>query len=173
MKTSSRIIGITAVVAALCIAPDVFAKPKEGPQGPEAPGAPGAAKQKGRGKSATRGPSAPQNVAPQARAPQARIQPGGSPQHRQGPIILQPPMPFPPPPRPPHYGHRTVYRSYVSEDSNVAAVQRALKNRGYYSSSIDGDAGPGTRAAIRSFREDNGLGSSSRIDSALLRALGL
>ncbi len=52
-------------------------------------------------------------------------------------------------------------------------MQRELKSRGYYSGAIDGDAGSGTRAGIRSFREDNGLGDSSRIDSTLMSAFGL
>ena len=55
----------------------------------------------------------------------------------------------------------------------MSLVQRALKTRGYYTGPVDGDAGSGTRAAIRGFREDNGLGSSTRIDSTLLGALGL
>lgn len=78
-----------------------------------------------------------------------------------------------PPPPPPRY-HRH-YRDYSSESgsSSVARVQRALKTQGYYSGPVDGDAGSGTRAAIRSFRDDNGLESSSRIDGTLLRALGL
>jgi peptidoglycan hydrolase-like protein with peptidoglycan-binding domain len=58
-------------------------------------------------------------------------------------------------------------------DSSVARVQRALKKRGYYSGPVDGNAGRSTRSAIRSFRTDNGLSSTSRIDGALLRALGL
>jgi peptidoglycan hydrolase-like protein with peptidoglycan-binding domain len=55
----------------------------------------------------------------------------------------------------------------------VLTVQSALKTRGYYTGSLDGVAGSGTRAAIRGFREDNGLEVSSRIDAPLLRALGL
>lgn len=55
----------------------------------------------------------------------------------------------------------------------MSLVQRALKTRGYYTGPVDGDAGSGTRGAIRGFREDNGLGSSTRIDSTLLGALGL
>ncbi len=78
-----------------------------------------------------------------------------------------------PPPRPPYYGHRRHYSDVSSGSSTVARVQRALRSQGYYRGSIDGDAGPGTRGAIRSFREDHGLGSSTRIDGSLLRALGL
>ena len=52
-------------------------------------------------------------------------------------------------------------------------VQRALKRRGYYSGSIDGDIGPGSRSAIRSFQSDRGLAVTGRIDSALLRSLGI
>jgi peptidoglycan hydrolase-like protein with peptidoglycan-binding domain len=78
-----------------------------------------------------------------------------------------------PPPPPPDY-HRRHYRSSSNAgDSSVARVQSALRKRGYYSGAIDGDAGRGTRAAIRSFREENGLGSSTGIDRTLLRALGL
>jgi membrane-bound lytic murein transglycosylase B len=71
--------------------------------------------------------------------------------------------------------HHRYYRrsSSSSSDSTVSRVQRALKSRGYYSGAVDGDAGSGTRAAIRGFREDNGLGSSTRIDGTLMSALGL
>ena len=78
-----------------------------------------------------------------------------------------------PPPPPPHYSRHHRYYSSDSGSSTVSRVQRALKSRGYYSGAVDGDAGSGTRGAIRGFREDNGLGSSTRIDSALLGALGL
>lgn len=57
--------------------------------------------------------------------------------------------------------------------SIVTQVQRALKQRGYYSGPVDGDAGGGTRAAIRGFRREKGMGSSTRIDGALVRALGI
>jgi hypothetical protein len=81
------------------------------------------------------------------------------------PIVI----PIPVPPRPPsaHYRH-----NYTGE-STVAQVQRAVKKLGYYAGPVDGDAGRGTRSAIASFRYDNGLGSSTRIDSGLMRALGL
>ena len=78
-----------------------------------------------------------------------------------------------PPPPPDYYHHRHYRSSSNAGDSSVTQVQSALKKRGYYSGAIDGDAGSGTRAAIRGFREDNGLMSSTRIDGTLLRALGL
>ena len=52
-------------------------------------------------------------------------------------------------------------------------VQRALKRRGYYAGAIDGDIGPGSRSAIRAFQADRGLRVTGRIDSTLLRSLGI
>ena len=86
-----------------------------------------------------------------------------------GRIVLPSPD-APPPSRTPHRGYRT---SRDAGDSNVASVQRVLKRRGYYSGPVDGEAGGGTGRAIRGFRSENGLGSSTRIDGPLLSALGL
>ena len=86
-----------------------------------------------------------------------------------GRIVLPPPD-APPAPRYPRRGYRSPSDA---GDSNVASVQRVLKRRGYYSGPVDGDAGSGTTRAIRSFRSENGLGFSTRIDGPLLRALGL
>lgn len=72
--------------------------------------------------------------------------------------------------RPTYYTSR-VYRGSVVDDSLAADVQRALKRRGYYYGSVDGDIGSGSRAAIRSYQRDHGLSISGRIDSALLRSL--
>jgi hypothetical protein len=69
-----------------------------------------------------------------------------------------------------------VYRGYqVDSGSDTIAmdVQRALRRRGYYHSSIDGDIGPGTRQAIRSYQIKNRLPVTGRIDSSLLRSLDL
>src|ERR1043166_2248913 len=82
-----------------------------------------------------------------------------------GRVELRAPEP-PPPPRGRHY-RSAAYAG----DSMVAQVQRALKARGFYGGPVDGDAGAGTRAAIRSFRREHGLGDSTRIDGALLHAL--
>jgi peptidoglycan hydrolase-like protein with peptidoglycan-binding domain len=58
-------------------------------------------------------------------------------------------------------------------DTTVASVQRALKKLGYFSGTVDGYSGRTTRAAIRVFREENGLPASTGIDRELLHALGL
>lgn len=187
MKTPFHRPIIAAVVAALCIAPAAFAKkPKDDEQNSGPPGAPGGSgKHQKQGKSGEQRaavpggvmPQGPGGTAPQGRGGSVSRGPGGS--GSQGPgrpgipgLRIVVPPPFPPPP-PPHY-QRSYRRSSSSvEDSTVVSVQRSLKQRGYYSGSIDGDAGSGTRAAIRGFREDNGMAPVSVIDSALLRALGL
>ena len=79
---------------------------------------------------------------------------------------------------PTYYSRSTVYRGVprdsVSESDNLAAeVQRALKRRGYYNGGIDGDIGPASRSAIRSYQEDRGLSVTGRIDRSLLNALGI
>lgn len=73
---------------------------------------------------------------------------------------------------------RTTYRysyrdSSSSSDDLTVDVQRALARRGYYRGSIDGDIGPGTRAAIRSYQYTRGLEVTGRIDGTLLRSLGV
>jgi len=67
---------------------------------------------------------------------------------------------------------RTSYSPSYGDDLAVD-VQRALARRGYYRGGIDGDVGPGTRAAIRSYQYERGLTVTGRIDGSLLRSLGL
>lgn len=62
--------------------------------------------------------------------------------------------------------------SYYSDDL-AADVQRELRRRGYYYGEIDGDVGPGTRAAIRAYQADRGFVVTGRIDRNLVRALGV
>jgi Putative peptidoglycan binding domain len=50
-------------------------------------------------------------------------------------------------------------------------VQRDLARQGYYHGPIDGEIGPGSRAAIRAYQSDHGLEVTGRIDNALLRSL--
>ncbi len=64
-----------------------------------------------------------------------------------------------------------VGRSY--SDSLAIDVQRELRRRGYYRGSIDGDIGPGSRAAIRAYQRERGLSATGRIDTSLLRSLGI
>jgi hypothetical protein len=64
-----------------------------------------------------------------------------------------------------------VYYGY-GEDVAVA-VQRRLARAGYYRGPLDGEIGPGTRAAIRAYQIDNGLAPTARINGALLDSLGL
>lgn len=69
------------------------------------------------------------------------------------------------------YRGQQVYGSY--SDSLAVDVQRELRRRGYYRGSLDGDIGPGSRAAIRAYQYDRGLSATGRIDSSLLRSLGI
>jgi hypothetical protein len=63
-------------------------------------------------------------------------------------------------------------RGYAdSRDDLGASVQRALARRGYYRGPIDGDIGPGSRAAIRDYQADRGLPISGRIDRRLIDSL--
>jgi His-Xaa-Ser repeat protein HxsA len=59
------------------------------------------------------------------------------------------------------------------DDDLAVDVQRALARRGLYRGAIDGDVGPGTRAAIREYQYQNRLEVTGRIDRSLLRALGI
>ncbi|MGI8602506.1 MAG: peptidoglycan-binding protein [Verrucomicrobiales bacterium] len=52
-------------------------------------------------------------------------------------------------------------------------VQRCLQREGYYRGPIDGAIGPGTSRAIIRFQTDRGLRATGRIDSELLRLLGV
>ena len=69
------------------------------------------------------------------------------------------------------YRGREAYGSY--SDSLSVDVQRELRRRGYYRGPIDGDIGPGSRAAIRAYQYDRGLSATGRIDRSLLRSLGI
>ncbi len=75
-----------------------------------------------------------------------------------------------PAPRTSYYERRTEVYPTRSLGSDV---QSALRRRGYYNGPIDGDLGPGSRAAIRDFQFARGLTPTGRVDSTLLRALGI
>jgi hypothetical protein len=73
---------------------------------------------------------------------------------------------------PRYYSSPRVYRSSTAASLEYD-VQRELKRRGYYSGPLDGDIGPGSRNAIRAYQADRGLSVTGRIDSRLLRSLGI
>lgn len=50
-----------------------------------------------------------------------------------------------------------VYRTPSGFEVPSMDLQRALKNAGYYKGNVDGKIGSGTKDAIRSFQQDNGL----------------
>lgn len=70
------------------------------------------------------------------------------------------------------YSRSVISGGYADEDVAID-VQRALSKRGYYRGGIDGEVGPGTRAAIRQYQYDRRLEVTGRIDRSLLRSLGL
>lgn len=70
--------------------------------------------------------------------------------------------------------HETIL--YNLDVQKLKNVQNILKKKGYYNGKIDGVRGPKTTAAIKKFREHEGLGEAEaddEIDAALLDALGL
>ncbi len=52
--------------------------------------------------------------------------------------------------------------------SNVKTVQKLLKKLGYYSGSIDGDYGNGTKNAVKAFQKRNGLTANGKVNSKTL-----
>lgn len=68
---------------------------------------------------------------------------------------------------------RPVVTSYEASDALVTDVQRALARRGFYRGGIDGNAGPETRSAIRSYQSSHAMAVTGRINGPLLGALGL
>ncbi len=66
----------------------------------------------------------------------------------------------------------TVY-SQGSTGKTVSQIQTALKNRGYYTGSIDGIFGKKTTAAVKSFQKANGLVVDGVVGSKTAKALGI
>ena len=55
--------------------------------------------------------------------------------------------------------------------SAVKKVQQRLKKLGYYSGSIDGDYGNGTKTAVTNFQKRNGLNANGKVNSKTLAKL--
>ncbi len=60
-----------------------------------------------------------------------------------------------------------------SRGSDVKEVQRRLKQWGYYTGSVDGVFGTGTRSAVISFQKKNGLTADGVVGKATYKALGM
>ena len=50
-------------------------------------------------------------------------------------------------------------------------MQKRLKSLGYYSGSIDGDYGNGTKTAVKNFQKRNGLKETGKVNSDTLKKL--
>lgn len=60
-----------------------------------------------------------------------------------------------------------------SRGDDVVALQKKLRNWGYYSGSVDGIFGSGTERAVRYFQRRNGLTADGVVGPATAKALGL
>ncbi len=65
------------------------------------------------------------------------------------------------------------YVSWGTRGQLVRDVQQALKDRGYYTGTVDGIYGTGTYNAIVAFQRDNGLTADGIAGAATLAALGI
>ncbi|MBV9392768.1 MAG: peptidoglycan-binding protein [Verrucomicrobia bacterium] len=72
-------------------------------------------------------------------------------------------------------GHQTPEPRYLVqfENSEVRAIQHALRLRGYYPGDTDGYLGPSTQSAIESFQLANRHAVTGQPDQWLLTALGI
>lgn len=59
------------------------------------------------------------------------------------------------------------------DEDRVREVQRALQAKGYYSGSIDGIAGPQTRAGVREYQKDEELEVTGKVDAKTAASLGV
>ena len=75
-----------------------------------------------------------------------------------------------------YYSGYHPYRAYRADSSGrsvVVQVQQELARAGYYRGAIDGVLGNGTRSAIRAYERANRLPVDGRLDTELLRTMGL
>ncbi|CCO07959.1 L,D-transpeptidase family protein [Desulforamulus hydrothermalis] len=71
----------------------------------------------------------------------------------------------------PGQGHNRLVRG--DRGSDVYEVQRTLKRLGYYDGKVDGIFGYGMEAAVKKFRQANGLPPDNCVDRHMYQALGL
>ena len=79
-------------------------------------------------------------------------------------------------------GHESAksYDSGVSQSARstapsplVRSAQQSLNDKGFDAGAPDGQWGPKTEEAVRSFQSANGLGASGQLDSQTITALGI
>lgn len=63
--------------------------------------------------------------------------------------------------------------SYGARGSDVTAIQKKLKQWGYYTGAVDGVFGSATLAAVKSFQKKNGLAADGIVGPATAAAMGL
>jgi peptidoglycan hydrolase-like protein with peptidoglycan-binding domain len=64
-------------------------------------------------------------------------------------------------------------RTRGNHDRDVTSAQRALKNKGFDSGSVDGRMGHRTRGSLMAFQKAEGLNPTGRLDAATRIKLGL
>ena len=83
-------------------------------------------------------------------------------------ITTEPPTPTPTPaPVTPTPTPKSLQRGFTGSDA-VRAVQRRLKELGYYKGSADGDFGPATEEAVKAFQRANGLSADGKVGEKTL-----
>lgn len=70
-------------------------------------------------------------------------------------------------------GYYSASPRYSYRHGDAIRCQSALSRMGYYNGPIDGDIGPGSRAAIRRYQMRNGLAVTGYLDSGLMISLGI
>ena len=63
--------------------------------------------------------------------------------------------------------------SSMTNSATIGTVQRDLQQKGLYNGNIDGQMGPQTASAIRTYQKNNNLNVTGRLDSATLNSLGV
>jgi hypothetical protein len=131
---------------------DALSRPRKTPK--KAPSEGASTRQSSSTGSLPDAPGAPSEGAlPSAPAPRDRPAAVPSPRAKE-------PLGYPSGPTP--TGHPRTYR-----------IQKALKEKGYYEAGIDGQFGPATQSAIRTYQIDRGLPVTGKIDPTLEKELGL
>jgi peptidoglycan hydrolase-like protein with peptidoglycan-binding domain len=71
------------------------------------------------------------------------------------------------------YPMRSRIKAQNLSSEQIRKIQRALKESGSRSLAVDGQWGPSTRKALRSFQQQKGMAATGRLDRRVIGALGL